>query len=95
MSTYNGWSNYETWRINLEVVDGMTLGDFGFDVRYMDDEAYSDTERLAESIEAYVDEVVLGSIPEGLAYDLAADFLGRVDWEEIAEHIVADAKTEV
>ena len=24
MSNYNGWTNYETWRIQLEVIDGMT-----------------------------------------------------------------------
>lgn len=94
MDGYNGWTNYETWRINLEVTDGMTLGDFGFDVRYMDDEAYSDTERLAEAIESYAEEIILGEIPEGLALGLAADFLNRVNWEEIAEHMIADAKAE-
>jgi len=23
MSTYNGWTNYVTWRVNLEIFDGM------------------------------------------------------------------------
>jgi hypothetical protein len=27
-TTYNGWSNYATWRINLEVFDGINIGDF-------------------------------------------------------------------
>ena len=22
-NTYNGWSNYETWRVNLEIFDGL------------------------------------------------------------------------
>lgn len=89
MSGYNGWYNYETWRVNLEVVDGMTLEDFGFDVEDVD------ADDVAASIESYVDEVVLGETPEGLARDLAADFLNRVDWDEIAEHLIADAKAEV
>lgn len=24
---YNGWANYETWRVMLEIFDGMTLDD--------------------------------------------------------------------
>jgi len=27
-TTYNGWSNYATWRINLEVFDGMDAQEF-------------------------------------------------------------------
>lgn len=23
MNTYNGWTNYETWRVNLECFDGL------------------------------------------------------------------------
>lgn len=94
MSTYNGWTNYETWRINLEVVDGMTIADFGFDLHDVDTDEVAETERLAEGIESYADEVVLGETPEGLARDLAADFLNRVDWVEIAEHMIADARAE-
>ena len=29
---------------------------------------------------------------KGFALDLALSFLSRVDWVEIAEHIIADAK---
>lgn len=92
MTGYNGWSNYETWRINLEVVDGMTVEDFGFDLYEVDTDDFRNTERLAEAIEGYVDEVVLGEIPEGLARDLAANFLYQVDWVEIAEHLISDAR---
>lgn len=94
MSGYNGWSNYETWRINLEAVDGMTLEDFGFDVEDLEN---GDAElwQVSKAIEEFVEEMVLGSVPEGIAYSLAANFLNRVDWEEIAEHIIADAKAEV
>ena len=23
---YNGWTNYATWRVNLEIFDGMDIG---------------------------------------------------------------------
>ena len=31
MSKYNGWTNWETWKTNLELVDGMTGEDVGMD----------------------------------------------------------------
>ena len=89
---YNGWTNYETWRIQLEVIDGMTLQDFGFDLHEVDTDEVADVERLAEYVEQYVDEIVLGTVPNGMARDLAESFLGRVDWFEIAEHLIADAR---
>ena len=26
-NTYNGWTNYATWRVNLEIFDGLTARD--------------------------------------------------------------------
>ena len=26
-TTYNGWTNYATWRVNLEIFDGMSPRD--------------------------------------------------------------------
>lgn len=26
-NTYNGWTNYETWRVNLEVLDGVNVAE--------------------------------------------------------------------
>ena len=89
---YNGWTNYETWRIQLEVIDGMTLEDFGFDLHEVDTDETADVESLVESVELYVDEIILGTVPNGMARDLAESFLGRVDWFEIAEHLIADAR---
>jgi hypothetical protein len=31
-------------------------------------------------------------VPEGLALDLALSFIERVDFMEIAEHLIADAR---
>ena len=88
---YNGWTNYETWRIQLEVIDGMTLEDFGFDVHEVDADDVADVERLAMSLEMYTCELIEGQA-SGFALDLAHSFLARVDWAEIAEHLIADAR---
>lgn len=89
---YNGWTNYQTWRINLEVIDGMTLETFGFDLHEVDTDEVADVESLAEAIESYVEEIVTWGVPDGLALNLAQSFLSEVDWMEIAEHIIADAR---
>lgn len=91
MSEYNGWANYETWRIQLEVVDGMTLEDFGTDLREVDEDESASTEMLAMSVEMYVCGII-ESQASGFALDLAQSFLAQVDWAEIAEHLIADAR---
>jgi hypothetical protein len=88
---YNGWTNYETWRIQLEVIDGMTLQDFGFDLHEVDTDEVADVERLAAAVETYTYEFTEGQA-SGFALDLAHSFLARVDWVEIAEHMIADAR---
>ena len=88
---YNGWTNYETWRIQLEVIDGMTLQDFGFDLHEVDTDETADMERLAGVVESYTYEFTDGQA-SGFALDLAHSFLARVDWMEITEHLIADAR---
>lgn len=95
MSKYNGWANYETWRINLEVLDGMTVEDFGIRIDREDGEnGYAQTGDLAGALSDYVDEVVTADVPQGLALDLALSFINKVDFSEIAEHMIDDYITE-
>jgi len=86
---YNGWANYETWRVNLEILDGMSCEDFGLRP-VSEDERDRDIRQLEESIEAYVVEVVVLD-SKGFALDLALSFLNKVDWQEIAEHMIDDS----
>jgi hypothetical protein len=88
---YNGWTNYETWRVNLEVLDGMTLEDFGFDLHEVDTDDVADVESVAGALEMYTCELIEGQA-SGFALDLAHSFLARVDWVEIAEHMISDAR---
>ena len=88
---YNGWTNYATWRVNLEIIDGIDArGMWPREVR--DDDAYS----LSKQLEEYAEEVVSGyGQVEGLAMDYARAFLSDVNWYEIAEHLLDAIRDEV
>lgn len=86
--SYNGWSNYETWRVNLELFDGMNLSDdIGFSGDIDDrDEAISE---LAETLKEMAHETVAMDA-KGWALDLAFSFLSKVNFRELAEHMIDD-----
>lgn len=75
-TTYNGWSNYATWRVNLEYFDGISMDGFqDFDIN-----------QLAEYTQSAVTEdVSIMSHGEARGYALA--FLSDVNWHEIAGHL--------
>lgn len=79
-TTYNGWANYATWRVNLEVFDGQSAADF--DLQHQD--AYGAGQALKE----YVEETIEMSTTEGIARDYAYAFLSDVNWHEIAQHLI-------
>ena len=39
---YNGWNNYETWRVNLEIFDGGHLNMAAFEMREFVEELIED-----------------------------------------------------
>jgi len=86
--TYNGWSNYATWRINLEIFDGVTLEDMNT--------VEVDPYLLKDYLQEYAEEIVFldshigGKTPSSLMEDYARAFLSDVNWYEIAKHMVND-----
>jgi len=73
---YNGWSNYATWRINLELFSDMNYTD------------YFDELPTTEMLEDYVENIVFDhSGNMGLMEDYARAFLNNVNYYEILEHI--------
>ena len=84
-NTYNGWTNYATWRINLEIFDGFNpIEDWG-----LERETLTESE-LAALLREDAEELVNESAPEGLALNYAMSFLSEVNWHEIASHMMED-----
>jgi hypothetical protein len=80
MTTYNGWTNYATWRVNLEMFDGYDASTFA-----SIDEL---SRHLKDMAEMYIEQ----SAPEGLALDYAMAFISDVNWYEIANPLIEKAK---
>jgi hypothetical protein len=74
---YNGWSNYATWRVNLELFSDM------------DYEDYFDEFPNVEMLEDYVEHVVFENYNDtlGLVEDYARAFLSNVNYFEIYDHM--------
>jgi hypothetical protein len=72
---YNGWTNYATWRVNMEI-----FGDIDFD------EIVS-----ADSLKEIVEDVVFSQYELGngshLVEDYARSFISEVNFYEIAQGI--------
>jgi hypothetical protein len=68
---YNGWANYATWRVMLEMFDGYD----------------TETPVTPEYCEELAEDIVSTDCPAGLALDYARAFLSNVDWREIANAI--------
>ena len=76
---YNGWTNYATWRVNLEIFDGIDPSEMGWHKLDLCD--------LADTLQEYAAEVVtMGA--SGLALDYAIAFMADVNFREIANNIV-------
>jgi hypothetical protein len=82
MNTYNGWTNYATWRVNLEIFDGFDPKDYWFGSDRW--EAYD----LGDFLKGYAEELIESSSSEGLALDYALAFLSDVDWRQIASRML-------
>jgi hypothetical protein len=84
-NTYNGWSNYATWRINLEIFDG-------FDISELSE---MDTYDLSKYLEDFLNEYLECETERTntlvMAYAMA--FIANVNFYEIAEHLQENMET--
>ena len=93
MTSYNGWTNYETWLTNLYFTDFTShfeeMTEEGqFDE--MDDDEILDC--CTDYIEQCVDDLVSYSVTttDNFISDIIGSFIGEVNFKEIASHYVAD-----
>jgi hypothetical protein len=86
---YNGWTNYATWRVNLEIFDGYELDEL-FDLTLP-------VEQLRHVLQDYVEGHIYesGGGNGNIAVDYALAFLSDVNWYEIAKHMIEDYKEEI
>jgi hypothetical protein len=82
MENYNGWTNYATWRVNLEVFDGVAWLD-----QFDEGLSVYDASILLKD---YAEELIYQTSAEGLARDYALAFLSDVNWYEIAESMYSE-----
>lgn len=74
MTTHNGWTNYATWRVNLEMFDGYSPEGTPVDAEYLEEMA---------------DEILASEVRTdcSLTLSYARAFLSEVNWQEIADAI--------
>lgn len=90
-TTYNGWTNYATWRVNLEVFDGFDPYEY-----FSDANDEFDPSELADNLKEFAEEVIFSGHhydargQTNLMQDYARAFLSDVNWHEIASHMIED-----
>ena len=78
-TTYNGWTNYATWRIALEWFD-----DFN------PNEHERDAYQFSKELSSYVEECLSLDCSNIMTLDYCFAFIADVNWYEIAEHLIAE-----
>ena len=81
-NSYNGWTNYATWRVHLEIYDGQSPRDI---MGRRPHDFYEFADVLKEQTQEFME-----MEGKGLVLDYALAFLSDVNWQEIAKHIMAD-----
>ena len=80
---YNGWTNKQTWNINL------TYGEIFANM--CEEQTFDDVEHLADAFESLVNELEFESLNFGsLAHQAVGEYLDLVNWNEIADRYTED-----
>jgi hypothetical protein len=75
---YNGWANYATWRVNIEMFHDL-------DQDGWNDSSPDDCKEYAEML------IQNEGTDSGFAWDYAMSFLQNVNWQEIADSLNENA----
>jgi hypothetical protein len=93
---YNGWSNYETWCVNLWLTNdewtdhelSRLMREFRKDEGDDDDE--NDVNGASKAIKDFVEENMLPDLGATMAADMLGAAMSEVNWYEIAENHMED-----
>jgi len=88
---YNGWTNYETWNVNLWLNNDQGTYDFIVELakQYADD-----APMLAQALESFVDELQ-PELEASMFSDILNAAMREVNWQEIADALLEDHKDEI
>jgi len=104
MEKYNGWTNYATWRINLELLDGYetsiesSIEDF---TELVENGEISNENRmdliinLSQELKSVVEEILDSYDTDSIVRNYANAFISDVNWYEIAKHKFEDVAEKI
>ena len=102
-TTYNGWTNYETWAVKLWIDNEQHSYHYWRETAaeylenpdsYLGNDLFSEEENATYRLSLLLKEEYEEAMPEveGVWADLLGAALSEVNWHEIASHMIADAK---
>jgi hypothetical protein len=86
---YNGWSNYPTWCVNLWLSNDEALYN---DIRGMARRYRFERGEFADKLKDHVCDDLAPDLGASFAADLLGYALGEVDWYELADAWLEDAR---
>lgn len=99
---YNGWANYATWRINLELISDDEGWQEWIEDNHANDECQIEDEdeclyELGKAIEEHCESIIIehsGCEENALVVQYALAFMNDVSWHSIAKHQIEEYKTQ-
>jgi hypothetical protein len=93
---YNGWTNFETWKVNLEFFDGLSINDLfhGHSILDLGKDKEERTYNLSQSLKNLIEEHIEDESKESFTQSLALAFISNVNYYEIASHMVENEMEE-
>ena len=82
--SYNGWSNYETWLVNLHFGDALLS-----DAEHLESFPRNDSD-VKQAVEEYID-ADYRELNSPFFRDAINSFLADCDWQEIYENLLRDS----
>jgi hypothetical protein len=87
MTNYNGWTNKETWLVNIWYMDDMPRYFAEMEQYHVEPSELGETVRyISEECEA------LSQLSSGLLSDFISTCWAEVNWEELSERLNEDLK---
>lgn len=96
---YNGWTNYATWRVNLEYdlssYDVSSLLEDCFEVRTLEENKEDIIYDLQEQLKEYIENSLELDCNNETTLSYARAFIDDVNWYEIATSIIENIEEEI